>query len=135
MARRTAHRRAAEAIEFALVFPVFLLLVMSTIEFLWFMSTSSALQTSVRTGARLGAVAISGDAATDAEVGAEAAWSAFGTPSPATFDAIEEGESPNLQLRVTGTVAYASLTGLVPPMVLPAAMTKRVTVRLEDQLP
>lgn len=136
MQLRNRRRRGSEAVEFALVFPVFISLVMGGVELMWFMSMVAALHTSVRVGARAGAVSSTADAITNAQTAALAAWNESGNrASTITFTASEVGAPPNLQLQLIGTMGYVSLTGLLPPSMLPATVTRQVTMHLEDQVP
>lgn len=136
MLLRNRRRRGSEAVEFALVFPVFITLIMGGVELMWFMSMVAALHTSVRVGARAGAVSATDNAVANAEAAALDAWNASGNrASTITFVASEVGASPNLQLQLVGTMGYVSLTGLLPPSMLPATVTRQVTMHLEDQVP
>ena len=128
-------KRRSEAVEFALVFPVFLALVMGGIELMWFLSMVSALHTAVRVGAREGSVSSTGTVTANAEAGALAAWNAAGNRAASiSFVATRVGAAPNFQVQLVGTMGYTSLTGLMPPSMMPATVVRQVTMHLEDQV-
>lgn len=128
-------RRGAEAVEFALVLPVFVTMTLGAIEFMWFLALSAVLQTAVDDGARAGAVSATEVAVAASQTQALSTWRSFGLPSGAAFLGSTQGAAPNLRLQVTGTLTYTSLTGMLPPSMLPATVVKRTTRHMEDQVP
>lgn len=135
MRRKSWKRRGNEAVEYALVLPVLFGLTVGALELFWFLATASALQTAVGTGARAGSVSASEEVTANAETEALATWDAYGYGGGATFMVVEVGAAPNLEVEVTGTLTYRSLTGLLPPPAVPGALTRTVRMHLEDQVP
>jgi hypothetical protein len=124
-------RRGAEAVEFALVFPIFIALVMGGIEFSWYLAQNAAMTLAVRAGARGGAVSSDELAVDGAVAQATATWTRFGFPGTPDFTATTlEGTRPALRIECVGTLGYQSMTGLIPPL---ADITRRSEMYLEDQ--
>lgn len=137
--RSSRQRRGVEAVEFALVFPVFVAALMGGMEFSWFLAENAALITCVREGARTGSISVAEDAPTNAIAKANAQWNAFTFPAAVVFTSAlvggDDGVAPELTVEVTGTMTYQSLTGLVPEMAVDRTVVRTVAMRLEDQAP
>ncbi|MEW1949363.1 TadE family protein [Pseudarthrobacter sp902506025] len=117
----TASERGAAAVEFAIVMPVLMMLLLGIMEFSRAYSVQASLSAAAREGVRV--MAITGKTA-DATTAAQTATASlkpglqgtnmhFGTPCPAT---IASGASP--QTTVTITYTLTTLTGIAGPFQL-----------------
>ena len=129
---QSRRRRGAEAVEFALTFPVFLLLIMGGIELSWFLGQNACMFLALRTGARAGAVERDADTVAAAQAAAAAEWSKFGFGSTVTWTVTLVGANPNRRVNVTGNMTYASLTGMFP-YVSGMQLTRMTDMYMEDQ--
>lgn len=113
-----ASERGAVAVEFALVAPILVMLLLGIMEFSRAYNAQASLSAAAREGVRV--MAISGNTATAISVAKTSAPSlrpalkntdfSFGTPCPST---IPPGTSPQTTLTVTYT--FSTLTGIAGP--------------------
>lgn len=138
--RRRRAQRGSNLVEFALLFPVYLLVVSITFDYGWYFFVRSVAQNSVRDGCRSGAVIPpDDDAESEARQSIADGMSAFtfaqvdcqsvGDTS-CTINVTTSGTSPAESLVCTIEVDYPGLTGLIP---MPEAVTARSTVLFELQ--
>ena len=132
LARGAHSERGQSLVEFALLLPVFLLLVFGILEFGVMMMDQIHLTNAANDGARVGSV----KNGTDAQAISAASSSVGGVVScPAgTPTASRAGTNP-VQLTVTVTCAYAPLTplgGLVSGLVLNSTLTGTAVMRVEQ---
>ncbi len=125
-ARRRGERGAA-MLEFAIVLPLFLMLVLGTIDWGWFFVVQDAVSNAAREGARAAVVGADGaDRATTLLKGMLPATEAAGCTAVQT--AVPNG------VRVDATCPVGSLSGVtkIPPFtwVMPAQATAGVEMRL-----
>ncbi|MDP2313337.1 MAG: TadE/TadG family type IV pilus assembly protein [Pseudomonadota bacterium] len=132
---RSHPRRGGAALEFALVLPILLVLVVGIIEYGWLFLQQSNVLSAVREGTRLGvtyATDDSPDPPTAAEASVQARLTSYGfDTSTATIDAVYEGASPEQMLRVTCSVPYQPLIGF--RIAVPENLTGSMTMLLEVQ--
>jgi len=101
--------RGTAAIEFALVFPVFLTMIFGIIEISRLIWWQVALERGAAVGSRCGAV-VAPDCETDGQIAAKAANSAYSLPfAPANFVV----QRQSCGVRVTATAEFKTATGLV----------------------
>lgn len=125
-------RRGSNAIEFALILPVLIAVLLAIAEWGWYFNQQIGVQTAVREGTRAGAVcAQEDDPPTVAEARARAALAELGLDATtATISVTTSGTSPDELLTVELAVPYEALTGFVPA---PGVLGGSLTMRLEDQ--
>jgi Flp pilus assembly protein TadG len=138
--RRHARERGSNLVEFALLFPVYLVIVAITFDYGWYFFIRSVAQTSVRAGCRAGAVIPPDDdpedAARDAISGGMSTYTFSAVDcqtvgdSSCDIDVTTSGTSPSESLVCTISVDYPGLTGLIP---MPEQVTARSTVLFELQ--
>ena len=135
--RRSNRRRGANAVEFALLLPVFVALVTGSIEFGWMLFQAGAARTAVTRGCRTAALLDPGlreanlasiQLAADTAV-KQTLVQTGGKCSGCSVTTAAVGTRPNRSIRCTLNVPYVSLTS----MAMGPAMTEAVTVRLEYQ--
>jgi len=125
------NRRAANAIEFALTFPVVLLMMGAVMDWGWYFSQQMQLSAAVRDAARVGAM-------TSREAGpAQAAEqrlmtqiAADGHRGQVYLDVRVEGATSDQSLHVGVAIPYKGPLGLVP---VPKQIKASQSLRLEDQ--
>ena len=127
--RRT---RGSNAVEFALIAPVFIALMGGIMDYGWFFTTQHTLITSVREGTRAGAAT---DQDSDPEAVAEtrvreAMDNAGLDGTGAEVSATLSGVSPDQVLTVSVASDYSALMGLVP---VPSTLQATLTMRVENQ--
>ena len=134
-------RRGANAVEFALLLPVFLVLVGGSMELSWLIYQQGAARTAVSRGCRAAAMVDPGPAestvsevlaAVQTEVIDDYRDGGGGSCPDCTVTAALVGAVPNRSLQCTFTVPYVGLTALLGP-VWSGVMTDEVIVRLEYQ--
>ncbi|HET9555429.1 MAG TPA: TadE/TadG family type IV pilus assembly protein [Anaeromyxobacteraceae bacterium] len=139
MIRRLARRRrrGAVLIEFVVVLPVFLLLLLGAIDWGWYFVLRQATLNAVREGARVGSVQNTpGAAPAAAQVAVADYLTRAGLrayASTATLATVTVGGAPVTVIQV-GLVGYpaGSITGFTPTRV-PATLTAQAVMRLEIQ--
>jgi Flp pilus assembly protein TadG len=139
MIRRLARRRRRGAVllEFVIVLPVFLLLLLGAIDWGWYFVLRQSATNAVREGARVGSVQNTPGAATAAAQVAVADYLARAGlrayASTATLATVTVGGAPVTVIQV-GLVGYpaGSITGFRPTRV-PATLTAQAVMRLEIQ--
>lgn len=125
-------RRGANAIEFALTFPVFLAMSFGMMEFGWYFSRVAQVNSASLDGCRAGGLVDEnfGNPITEATFQAGQALGTQGLscdPCTATFD----GVIPDKGLVCTVRIDHQGVSGLLP--FLPSEITKTTRVRLEWQ--
>ncbi len=124
--------------EFALLMPVFVLLLAGLMEFSWLMFTRSGLNAAIRSGCRAGVLVDPDDIPDPEQVTAEVAAeklsrygiSCSGEGARCTIETEYISEDPIESLRCTVTLEYQTLTGLVPA---PETLRAISEMRLERQ--
>lgn len=133
-------RRGSNLIEFALLMPVFLVIMALILDYGWFFFMRSVAQTSVREGCRAGAVIPPDDDATGAAKSAiqdgMSGYTFFGVDCSSAEDARcgitidTSGSSPDETIDCQISVEYPGMTGMIP---LPEAVVAKSSVRFELQ--
>jgi Flp pilus assembly protein TadG len=131
------NERGASIVEFAVVVPLFLLLVFGTIEAGWFFAQEVEIRNAAREGARLAVVDFGTGQAIRNETCARADLSGSGAsvdivlngPSDPTFDPV----SPS-SITVTMTKNYQSITGFLDFAFGSAVMSSSAEMRTERPL-
>lgn len=127
-------RRGSDAIEFALVLPVILLILSGLIDYGVFLQERSAMVSAVRSGARVGAM-------TDFTNGPEAeaiavatnAFTQSGTRGTPVFTAVVSGTVPDQTILVDGTMPFEPMFNLFAAV--PATVEFDLVIRMADQAP
>ncbi len=124
--RHRAGRRGSNAIEFALILPVFLALISVVFEYGYYFFMRSVVSRSVREGCRNGAVVPPNstpgpeDTAQDDISSNMGGYNFFGADCDSADDANcditvgTSGSSPNELLTCTMTMSYGGITGAIP---------------------
>ena len=128
------NRRGNQAVEFALVLPVLMILVAGTIDFGWYLHLKHDLVNAMGQAARAGAA---GDELSDAERVAMARtvaadiWSSAGGEGELVLEVSTTGASPTANIIVTGTIDFDSvrLIGYIPA---PATIEHTAAMWIED---
>ncbi|MEQ1571816.1 MAG: TadE family protein [Myxococcota bacterium] len=129
MARRA--RRGANAIEFALLFPVFTWLMTGVIDYGWLFTIRSVAAHAIHEGARAGAVTlVKDDPAAVATSTLEDRLKRSGFSLSTKISATVDGKPPDAYVQVELYVELQPLVGLVP---VPRSYTTTAVMRLEDQ--
>ncbi len=135
VARR--HRRGAQAVEFAMLAPVLVMLTGGVVDYSWYFSERQTVIAAARDGARAGAIVDSEYDGTPCSVAAASTQEAL-TASGLALDA--DGEisvrtvslgGGDLAIEVEIDIAYTALMGLIPT---PDRQVVKSVQRLEDQL-
>ena len=114
-------------VEFALVLPIFILLLMGMIEFGRIWMTMNVLSSASREGARIAAV--TGPDASRVTNTVQNALSAANLPSGIVSI---NGPNANSEVTVTVRITYTSITGgVVPGLASPMQLTRSTTMRWE----
>lgn len=128
--RRASNRRGANAVEFALVMPVFLALIAGIVDYGWYFHTLNQLTTAVRDGARTAAVTpVADDPVQAGSAVVSERLVAAGVGSPEVEVALGDAP-PNRSVTVTATLPWAPLIGLLPT---PPRASTSLAMRMEDQ--
>ena len=130
---RPRSRRGSQAIEFALLVPLLLILVSGIVDLGQYMYVADGLVNAVSQGGRQGALADSDDgesASATAMSIASASWTASELPGTLTVTANVSGAAPDALVVVTGTVPFSGFFGF---LTLPSTITYTSTVRLMYQ--
>lgn len=146
MVGNRAERRGSQAVEFALVLPVLVVLVAGIVDYGWYYSRELIVIGAAREGARLGASDVAGgtDACNVAAQGAKEALIQAGLPvANGSASTAWSSSAPHLRIAPSMTVVngddalllqvaypYQSLWGMV---VTPTRMGASLTMRLGDQ--
>jgi len=131
-------RRGANAVEFALIMPVFVLLLGGLIEFSWVFFMRSTIVIGIRNGCRDGAVIPPDDSPGPEDIAEETIISHMARYN---FDCTSSGSDCSLDIETTGssptevlncqiTIDHESLTGLIPG---PEQLTVSTLTLLEIQ--
>lgn len=141
---RTRSPQAARGnalVEFVLVLPLFLTIVLGAIDWGWYFAVREIAINATRQGARVGAAAPSGDAAADAATAASsylagALGGMFESVTP-TVRLTTPGGVPSVQVSlnevpVVPTRPDSSLTGLIAWTRVPARVTAQSEMRIEQ---
>lgn len=129
--RGLCERRGSQAVEFALILPVMLTMLMGVIDYGMYFSQDLAVVTAARDGARDGATATTSPASQASATAlsrVRAGGVAYATAAQVTTTLT--GTAPNCAVTVAVSIPYQAVTGLVP---MPAALRTSATMRLEDQ--
>jgi Flp pilus assembly protein TadG len=130
-AARRDRRRGANAIEFALLFPVFVFLLSGLVDYGWLFMVQSVSTHAAHEGVRAGAVTMKADdPISAAKAAVQDRLDNSGVTLSPTIDAVLGGATPDQHLTVTVQVPIAAPVGLVP---IPAVITTTAVMRLEDQ--
>jgi len=129
-------RRGSHAIEFALIFPIFVVFVMGSIDYFWYMLQRYQVTDAVATGCRTGALVIDAPYADPFSIAADSIMeniNKVGNCSPSScWITISEEAGPveNVWLlNCRAQVVYQPLTSLVPmPASLIAVSTQPVKI-------
>jgi Flp pilus assembly protein TadG len=132
--RPRSRQKGSAAVEFALVVPLFLMILFGIVEYGWMFYQQSNLASAVRDGLRQG-VTISQSASPDpramAVKVAQADLLALGIPTAdATLSATYAGASPTKTMTLTVALKYRKLVGFVKT---PAQLRYAMTMMLELQ--
>jgi Flp pilus assembly protein TadG len=132
-------RRGIHAVEFALLMPVFLMLIIGCTEYSWLSYRHSALTSAADVGCRTGSLIDPGVGEADIDDVYTAAADAMitwydqtgpGCNNACTTTVTAVGSKPARSIRCTISIDYTPLTGLVPT---PDAVDATAVVRLEYQ--
>jgi hypothetical protein len=132
-------RRGIHAVEFALLMPVFLMLVIGCTEYSWLSYRHSALTSAADVGCRTGSLLDPGIGEADIDEVYDAAAEAMvdwydqrgpGCNGLCTTSVSAVGSKPARSIRCIISIDYTPITGLVPT---PATVTATAVVRLEYQ--
>lgn len=133
---RGSSERGAAAIEFALVLPVLIAIIVAIMDYGWFFTENSRVVAATREGVRLGVTYATDDSPTPdaaATTRINAVLTDYGfDPSDATITTEYVGTSPEQMLRVTVTLPYVPLVGMIP-VALPPNLNGSMTMLLELQ--
>lgn len=140
MTRPTFRRRGANAVEFALLLPVFVILLGGTMELSWLFFQQGAVRTAVTRGCRVAAMQDPGWRELDMATVTTAAQtqvldrykSAAGPCTDCSAWASAVGTIPTRSIRCSLRVPYTGLTQLLGRS-MDGTITDSVTVRLEYQ--
>lgn len=131
------NERGASLVEFAVILPLFLLLIFGIMEAGWFFSQSVELRNAAREGARLAVVDYGSGAAIRAETCNRAALSGSGAivdiSLSNTMDSSFDPASPE-SVTVTMSKTYQSLTGILNAPLGGVAMSSSAEMRTERPL-
>ena len=135
--RAPADEQGVAAIEFALLLPVLMIILMGMIDFSYYFFLNSTAVNAAREGARQGVVQLT---TTDAETAASTATTAYlaaaGLEVGGTFNApsvTSAYDSTTEMLAVTVTInPFNPLTGFLPTGVLPAQISYTSSMRWES---
>ena len=133
--RRSAGESGAAAVEFAVVLPVFVALLLGIVDFGWFFFHEVTIANAAREGARTGVTHAPGDAEdgiTAAVARAREYLETSGVSCGETCSVVatDVGTSPELLLEVTIQYPYTPLVGFIPT---PAQIEARSSMRYEVQ--
>jgi Flp pilus assembly protein TadG len=134
---RLRDERGVAAVEFALILPVLVLLLMAILDWGYYFYMAETVVNAAREGARVGVIQSTESAAeTQAEATATAYLAAAGidvgaSPNQATVDSTQPAVgSPNMTVTVA-VPAFESLTGFLEPPLIPTGITYASTMRWE----
>lgn len=135
--RRYGGERGASLVEFAVILPLFMLLVFGIMEAGWFFSQSVELRNAAREGARLAVVDYGTGPEIRLETCSRAALSGSGAivtiERSSTMDTSFDPVSPE-SITVTMTKTYESLTGILDAPFGGAGMSSSAEMRTERPL-
>jgi Flp pilus assembly protein TadG len=124
-------RRGAQAVEFALIVPVLLMITAAIIDWSWYYSNQLSMLHAMREGMRIGAATDSdtGDAAADTEAAIQDQFDAMGWTGVSISTSISE-DNGVCMVQATVSLNATTLWGLVPS---PGTHSATERVRVEDQ--
>ncbi len=131
-------RRGANAIEFALTFPVLVLMLAAMVDYGWYFGQRQWVLGAVREASRAGALASQDDDAVAlATTRANAMLTQAGlNPSNATVEVGFTGDPPNVMIEVEVSHPFTPLMGtlsILGPVAYPDTLNARLVARMEDQ--
>jgi Flp pilus assembly protein TadG len=130
---RPRSRRGNQAIEFALVVPLLLILISGIVDLGQYMYVADGLVNSIAQGGRQAALADQDDGESPTATAttiANASWAASELPGTLTVTAALSGAAPDQLVVVTGTVPFSGFFGF---LTLPSTISYTSTVRLMYQ--
>lgn len=131
--RKRRSRRGAYAVEFALVLPIYAIILAGTIDFGWWMHLQGSMVECAREGARQGSLIDQGaNPDVTAALAATSAWTNTELPDQVEFTALISGAAacPDETVTVTGTLTYTPFFGTLP---IPVETVYTATMRLMKQ--
>ncbi|HXI55646.1 MAG TPA: TadE family protein [Polyangia bacterium] len=133
LARRDS-RRGAAAVEFALVLPLFAVVLFGMIEYGWFFYQQFGVASAVRDGLRVGATVSQNanpDPKTTAVKRTQTLMAGVGiNAASVSINALYFGSSPSKTMTLSATMPYKPLIGFVP---VPKSISYSMTMMLELQ--
>ncbi len=136
MGRRRSAQRGAAAIEFALVLPILIAIIVAIMDYGWFFTENSRVVAATREGVRLGVTYATDETPTPQTAAANRineVLTDYGfDTSSATVTTEYVGTAPEQMLRVTVTLPYEPLVGMIP-VALPPNLNGSMTMLLELQ--
>ena len=136
MMRNATNRRGAHAIEFALIFPVFLAFVFGGIDYFWYLLQRYELADAVATGCRTGAIAGKSPYVDAVGIAGNAIIDNIGNMGDCDVAVcsifVDEATGPTddvWMLECSAEIVYLPLTGMIPmPTLLTASSSQPVEV-------
>lgn len=126
-------RRGASALEFALILPILLALIVGIIDFGWYFQANGQVVAAVREGTRLGVTYPSDEAPAQAITRIRAVLTGYGfNGAAAVITTAPVGATPNEMLSVTVSLPFDPLVGMVA-VAMPTNLTASMTMLLEQQ--
>lgn len=136
MYHRRRYRRGANAVEFALTLPLIVIILSGVIDLSYYLHLQYSMINAVSQGARAGATTPvpveTGDPVPKdvAKTVTEDVWTESGLPGFPAVVAVTSGVDPNIQITVSGELAYVGFIGYVPT---PDKLQHTTVMRLDDQ--
>jgi len=131
--RRLRTRRGANAVEFALIAPLLVVMLAGVTDYGWYFGERIALVAAVRDATRVGVTTSQDDVRTPEETAEDALIAALldnGYQGDVYLDIALQGSAPDQALSVSAALPYQPLIGIVPS---PEAVRSSMVMRLEDQ--
>ncbi len=126
--------RGAAMVEFAIVLPLFLVLIFGIMEVGWLFSQQVEMRNAVREGARLAVVDFDDANGILTETCNRAAISGSGATIVLGLDSVTDDDGNPLSVTVTISKTYQSLTGFLDPIFGNLPMTSKAQMRTERHL-
>ena len=140
--KRIVNRKGSQAIEFALIFPVFVMLIFGGIDYLWYLLQRYQLTDAVASGCRAGALSAISPHADPGAIAGDTIMSNIGNMGDCDGVAlctvfIDDSEGPTddvWMLECSAEIIYQPLAGMVPmPVLLTASSIQPVYIpEVED---